>query len=122
MVIANIIQYEGDNHTFVWKHPSENFNCFSQLIVHESQEALFFSNGKALDLFQAGRHTLKVANIPFLRDVIAKFTDDDTPFHCEVYYINKAVQMAEQTGVRRPRTRNSTSADETVTPQNASLC
>lgn len=43
--IAQIIKYEGDNSTFVWKHPSEDFNTSTQLIVHESQEAIFFMNG-----------------------------------------------------------------------------
>lgn len=42
MAIAELIKYEGDNSTFVWKHPSEDFNSFTQLIVHENQEAIFF--------------------------------------------------------------------------------
>ena len=49
--IAQIIKYEGDNSTFVWKHPNEDFNSLTELIVHESQEAVFFMNGQALDLF-----------------------------------------------------------------------
>ena len=56
--ITDIIKYEGDNSTFIWKHPSEDFNCLSQLIVHESQEAIFFMNGQALDCFGPGRYTL----------------------------------------------------------------
>ena len=36
--IAEIIKYEGDNSTFIWKHPSEDFNSMTQLLVHESQE------------------------------------------------------------------------------------
>jgi len=52
--IVDIIKYEGDNSTFVWKHPCEDFNTSSQLIVHESQEALFYMNGQALDLFGPG--------------------------------------------------------------------
>ena len=39
--IAEVLKYEGDNMTFIWKHPSEDFNCLTQLIVHESQEAIF---------------------------------------------------------------------------------
>ena len=39
--IADIIKYEGDNSTFIWKHPCEDFNTTTQLIVHESQEAIF---------------------------------------------------------------------------------
>ena len=49
--IAEIIKYEGDNSTFIWKHPCEDFNSLTQLIVHESQEAIFFMNGQALDMF-----------------------------------------------------------------------
>ena len=70
----------------------------TQLIVHESQEAIFFMNGEALDLFGAGRHTLETQNIPNLGKLINKSTGGDTPFHCEVYFINKTVQMAVKWG------------------------
>lgn len=33
--IAEVIKYEGDNSTFIWKHPLEDFNSLTQLIVHE---------------------------------------------------------------------------------------
>ena len=46
MAVADIIKYEGDNSTFIWKHPCEDFNTTSQLIVHVSQEAIFFANGQ----------------------------------------------------------------------------
>ena len=96
--IAEIIKYEGDNSTFIWKHPVEDFNSMTQLIVHESQEAIFFLNGEALDLFGAGRYTLETQNIPKLGKAINKVTDGETPFHCEVYFINKTVQMAIKWG------------------------
>lgn len=93
MKIADIIKYEGDNSTFIWKHPCEDFNHLTQLIVHESQEAIFFMNGQALDMFGAGRYTLETQNIPLIGKVFNKATDDKTPFHCEVYFINKTEQM-----------------------------
>lgn len=96
--IAQIIKYEGDNNTFVWKHPCEDFNTTSQLIVHESQEAVFFLNGQALDLFGPGRHTLETQNIPLLRTIVNIPTGGETPFHCEVYFINKTQQMAIKWG------------------------
>lgn len=96
--IADIIKYEGDNSTFVWKHPCEDFNTTTQLIVHESQEAIFFMNGQALDLFGPGRHTLETQNIPLLRRLINIPTDGNTAFHCEVYFINKTEQMAIRWG------------------------
>ena len=98
MTIADIIKYEGDNSTFIWKHPCEDFNTGTQLIVHESQEAIFFMNGQALDAFGAGRHTLTTQNIPLLGKALNKNTDGKTPFHCEVYFINKTVQMSIKWG------------------------
>ena len=56
--ITDVLKYEGDNYTFIWKHPSQDFNCFTQLIVHESQEAVFFMDGQIMDVFGPGRYTL----------------------------------------------------------------
>ena len=96
--IAEIIKYEGDNSTFIWKHPCEDFNSLTQLIVHESQEAIFFMNGQALDLFGAGRYTLETQNIPLIGKALSRTTGDKTPFHCEVYFINKTEQMSIKWG------------------------
>ena len=96
--IFQIVKYEGDNTTFIWKSPIEDFNTGTQLIVHESQEAIFFLNGQALDLFGPGRHTLETQNIPLVRRVLNKPIDDPTPFHCEVYFINRTEQMAIKWG------------------------
>jgi len=96
--ICEIIKYEGDNSTFIWKHPSEDFNSLTQLIVHESQEAIFFMNGQALDLFGAGRYTLETQNIPKIGKLLNRATGDQTPFHCEVYFINKTEQMSIKWG------------------------
>ena len=98
MQIASIIKYEGDNSTFIWKHPCEDFNTTTQLIVHESQEAVFFMNGQALDSFGPGRHTLETQNIPLIRKYLNAPTDGKTPFHSEVYFINLTEQMAIRWG------------------------
>ena len=96
--IAEIIKYEGDNSTFIWKHPCEDFNSLTQLIVHESQEAIFLMNGQALDTFGAGRYTLETQNIPKLGKFLNRATGDASPFHCEVYFINQTVQMGIKWG------------------------
>lgn len=98
MAIADVIKYEGDNTTFIWKHPTENFNTLTQLIVDESQEAIFYMNGQALDLFGAGRHTLETQNIPKLTGIFNLPTGGVTPFKCHVYFINKVEQMAIKWG------------------------
>lgn len=98
MELASIIKYEGDNSTFIWKHPCEDFNTTTQLIVHESQEAVFYMNGQILDRFEAGRYTLQTQNIPLIGKFYNKVFGDKTPFHCEVYFINKTEQMAVKWG------------------------
>lgn len=96
--ILNVIKYEGDNSTFVWKHPVEDFNMFSQLIVHESQEAIFLNDGQIVGTFGPGRYTLDTMNIPVIKHLINNAVGGDSPFHCEVYFINKTVQMAIKWG------------------------
>jgi excisionase family DNA binding protein len=60
----------------------------SQVIVRESQKAVFCRDGKALDVFSAGRHTIATANIPLLVDLIGKAFNNRTPFTAEVYYVS----------------------------------
>jgi len=96
--IAQIIKYEGDSSTLIWKFPLVDFNTGTQLIVHESQEAIFFMNGQALDLFGPGRYTLETQNIPLLQRFLNKPTGDQTPFHCEVFFINRTEQMSLKWG------------------------
>ncbi len=96
--LASIIKYEGDEDTIVWKHPIEDFNLGSQLIVHESQEAIFFRDGQALDLFGAGRYTLETQQLPMLEKLYKLPTDTEGTFHSEVYYINLATIMGVKWG------------------------
>lgn len=96
--LISVIKYEGDNNTFVWKHPAEDFNLGTQLIVHESQEAIFFRDGQALDLFGPGRYTLETQNLPVLNGIYKLPTGDTSPFHSEVYFINQTVQMGIKWG------------------------
>ena len=96
--IISLIKYEGGNDVFVWKHPIEDFNLGSQLIVHESQEALFFRDGQALDLFGAGRYTLETQSLPVLEKLYKIPTNSDGVFHSEVYFINLTTHMGIKWG------------------------
>ena len=98
MKICSIIKWENMGDTFIYKFPDEDFNTMSQLIVNESQEAIFFNGGEALDTFGSGRHTLKTQNLPILTKVMTLATDGESPFHCQVYYVNKTEQMAIKWG------------------------
>jgi membrane protease subunit (stomatin/prohibitin family) len=67
---------------------SGDFRVGSQVIVRESQAAVFFRDGAALDAFGPGRHTIATANVPLLVDVIGKAFSGDTPFKAEVYFVS----------------------------------
>ena len=90
MALIQIIKKDFDDDNLIWRFPDTKFNTSSQLIVHEAQEAVFFSNGKALDLFQPGKYTLETNNIPLLRKIINIPTGGKSPFQCEVYFIDKS--------------------------------
>lgn len=96
--VIDVIKYEGDNRTFIWKHPCEDFNTGSQLIVHESQEAVFFRDGKAMESFGAGRHTLETQNMPRLKDHFNAIAGGKSVFHAEVYFINLTTQLGVKWG------------------------
>lgn len=96
--VASIIKYEGDNKTFIWKHPIEDFNMGSQLIVHESQEAVFFRDGQALDSLGPGRHMLETQSLPILEKFYKLPTDSSKTFHSEVYFVNLTTQMGIKWG------------------------
>lgn len=70
------------------EHGSGDFRLGSQLIVRESQAAVFFRDGKSLDTFGPGRHTISTANIPLLTGLISIPFSGETPFKAEVYFVN----------------------------------
>ena len=94
----SVIKYEGSNEVLAHKHEKEDFTIGSQLIVHESQDALFFRDGMIFDQFTAGRHTLVTNNIPKVRDYMKLGTGGINVFHCDVYFINMTTQMGIRWG------------------------
>lgn len=95
--IPAVISCEGDNQTFVWKHPVTDFVTGSQLIVHESQEAIFLRNGEALDSFGPGRYTLETGVLP-KTEQLYRLPVQGQPFHAEVYFVNLTTQMGIKWG------------------------
>ena len=74
----------------------------SQLIVGESQNAVFFRDGKALDTFTAGRHTLTTANIPLLINLLGKAFNGESPFKASVYFVNMIDMLDKKWGTTQP--------------------
>ena len=67
---------------------SGDFRIGSQVIVRESQAAVFFRDGRALDTFGPGMHTIMTANVPLLVDLIGRAFSGETPFKAEVYFVS----------------------------------
>lgn len=102
MAIVEVVKYNGNPDVFAWKYPSEELGTWTQLIVNESQEAILFKGGKALDVFGSGRHTLETANIPILNKIINLPFGGRSPFTAEVWYINKVHSLDIKWGTASP--------------------
>ncbi len=102
MAIIEVIKYDGGADVFAWKYPSDELGTWTQLIVNESQEAILFKGGKALDVFGSGRHTLSTANIPLLNKIINLPFGGRSPFTAEVWFINKIFSLDIKWGTATP--------------------
>lgn len=67
---------------------SGDFRLGSQVIVRESQTAVFYRDGKSLDVFGPGRHTITTANLPIISSMMNFFTGGNNIFTAEVYFVN----------------------------------
>lgn len=102
MAVIEVIKYNGSPDVFAWKHPNEELGTWSQLIVNESQEAVLFKGGQALDVFGPGRHTLETSNIPLLSKFVNLPFGRKSPFAAEVWYINKVHSLNIKWGTPSP--------------------
>lgn len=74
----------------------------SQVIVRESQAAVFFRDGRALDVLGPGRHTITTANVPLLTNLIGKLFGDRTPFTAEIYFVSMREFADRKWGTPQP--------------------
>lgn len=81
---------------------SDELGTWTQLVVEESQEAILFRNGQALDLFGPGRHTLKTANMPLLSKLVNLPFGGESPFKAWVWFVNKAHSLDVKWGTPSP--------------------
>lgn len=103
MALIDRIKYDSpSDDAIVWKFPSEDIRLGAQLIVNESQEAVFFKGGKALDAFGTGTHTLSSDNIRLLQKLINLPFGGKTPFSAEIWYVNKTVKRDLKWGTKGP--------------------
>lgn len=100
MALIDVIEYEGNNDVLVYKYPHSDFSTLSQLIVRESQEAILYKDGKMLDAFAPGKYTLHTGNIPLLSKVVNLPFGGNSPFKCDVFFINKTIALDYKWGTK----------------------
>jgi excisionase family DNA binding protein len=104
--IFDVVEYPNEmRNEIVHRFPETGFGDFrfgSQLVVRESQAAVFFRDGNALDVFGPGRHTITTANVPLLTDLLGKAFNDRTPFTAEVYFVSMREFADQKWGTPQP--------------------
>jgi len=83
MMIARPDQFKP---LIIYKHPDQNIPFWSQLTVDSDECAVFFKDGRYVGHLPPGRHTLQTQNIPFLNNIINKFTGGDV-FIAEIFFV-----------------------------------
>lgn len=73
----------------------------ARCIVQESQAAVFFRNGKAMDTLKAGTHTLSTENLPILSSLY-KLVYNDAPFQSCVYFVSLKPFRELKWGTKEP--------------------
>ncbi len=105
-ILLEVIEwFDPDGRQFVHRIPEEgsaDIKMGAQVIVRESQAAVFFRDGKGLDVFGPGRHTLSTLNLPILTKVLSLPWGFTSPFRAEVVFINLKVFPDLKWGTKEP--------------------
>jgi membrane protease subunit (stomatin/prohibitin family) len=103
MALVDRVKFNSPDDSFlVWKFPNEELSLGTQLIVNQSQEAVFVKSGVIVDIFGPGTHTLSTGNLPLLNKIINFPFGGKTPFTAEIWYVNKTAKRDLKWGTNGP--------------------
>ena len=103
--LLEVIEWTDDSRdTLAYRFPDDDkeIKNGAQLIVRESQAVQFVAAGKYADLFQPGKYTLTTENIPVLSDILGWKYGFQSPFKCDVYYVNTRLFTGNKWGTANP--------------------
>jgi membrane protease subunit (stomatin/prohibitin family) len=100
--LIDIVSYNGEADEIVWKFPYDNLSTATQLVVNQSQEAIFAKGGAFADVLGPGTHTLSANNIPILQKLINLPFGGKSPFKAEVWYVSKTIRRNLKFGTMEP--------------------
>ncbi|UZW60661.1 SPFH and helix-turn-helix domain-containing protein [Lysobacter enzymogenes] len=103
--LLEIIEWTDDSRdTLSYRYPDDDkeIKNGAQLIVRESQQVQFVAAGQYADLFGPGKHTLKTENIPVLSTILGWKYGFDSPFKCDVYFLNTRLFTGNKWGTANP--------------------
>jgi membrane protease subunit (stomatin/prohibitin family) len=107
MAMLEVIDFfDPTNRSLVHRVPNQgtaDIKIGAQLIVQQQQEAVFYRDGKAMDVFGPGRFTLTTANIPFITKILT-IPWEKSPFQACVYFVGKQDFIDQKWGTRQPIT------------------
>lgn len=105
-IALEILQFFDDSgRELVHREPqdgSSDIKMGAQLIVQDAQNAVFYRDGKALDVFTSGRHTLTTANIPVLTKLLSLPFGFNSPFQAQVYFVSMKKFIDLKWGTKSP--------------------
>ncbi len=104
MAIIDVVSWDAPQYNdtvYAWRFPGNELSTWTQLLVHESQEAVLYRSGAVDGPFGAGRHVLKTENIPVLKNLL-NLPFGRSPFTAEIWYVNKAIPLDVKWGTREP--------------------
>lgn len=102
MELYSVIKNDRPSDELVWKCLKEDFNTNTQLIVMESEEALFVKDGVVLETFTGGKYTLSTENYPFISGLRKLVSGGESAYSCSIYFVDKAHKLELLWGTDSP--------------------